>query len=174
MTIKSLSHEIEVFAEIIDFANEEHLRRAGVDQVVLSGEFNGFPLSSSVISPGISQVIREITTINEGSTLKRISFPHDMIGMSFKDAIIKFLDHNGSILIGIITEKKTFNMEEMLSSESNAIDEFIRRKFDEAGRSLEIESKGRVSVHVNPGSNYSISEYDYAIVLSVEDRESAP
>lgn len=174
LTIKSLSHEIEVCAEIIDFASEEHLRRAGVDQVVLSGEFNGFLLSSSVISPGISQVIREITTIREGSTLKRVSFPRDMIGMSFKDAIVKFLNHNGSILIGIITEKKTFNMEEMLSSESNAIDEFIRRKFDEAGRSLEIESKGRISVHVNPGSDYRISEYDYAIVLSVEDRDSAP
>lgn len=173
LTIKSLSHDIEVCAEVLDFSNEEHLRRAGVDQVVLSGEFNGFLLSSAVISPGISQAVREIMRIREGSTLKRIMFPRDMIGMSFKDALADFFERNGSILIGIITEKKTFNMEEMLSSESDAIDKFIRRKFEEAGRSLEIESKGRVSVHVNPGPDYRISEYDYAIVLTLEDRDSA-
>ena len=173
LTIKSLSHDIEVCAEILDFSNEEHLRRAGVDQVVLSGEFNGFLLSSAVISPGIAQAVREITRIRKGSTLKRVSFPRDMIGMSFKDALIEFINRNGSVMIGVITEKKTFNMEEMLSSESNAIDEFIRRKFEEAGRSLEIESKGRVSVHVNPGPDYRISEYDYAIVLFQEDRDGA-
>ena len=172
LTIKSLSSDIEVCAEILDSANEEHLRRAGADQLVLSGEFNGFLLSSAVISPGIAQAIREIMHIREGSNLLRVPVPKDIVGKTFNDAVVEFLKRNGSILIGVITEKKTFNMEEMLSSESNAIDEFIRRKFSEAGRNLEIESKGRVSVHINPGKDYRITEYDYAVILTPEKEES--
>ena len=173
LTIKSLSNDIEVCAELLDSANEEHLRRAGADQLVLSGEFNGFLLSSAVISPGIAQAIREIMHIREGSSLQRVPVPKDIVGKTFNEAVVEFLKRNGSILIGVITEKKTFNMEEMLSSESNAIDEFIRRKFSEAGRHLEIESKGRVSVHINPGKDYRITEYDYAVILTPENKESA-
>ena len=140
---------------------------------MLSGEFNGFLLSSAVISPGIAQAVREIMHIREGSSLMRVPVPKDIVGKTFNDAVVEFLKRSGSILIGVITEKKTFNMEEMLTSESNAIDEFIRRKFSEAGRNLEIESKGRVSVHINPGRDYRITEYDYAVILTPEKEESA-
>ena len=101
-----------------------------------------------------------------------MQIPKDIVGKTFNDAVVDFLQRDGSILVGVITEKKTFDMEEMLSSESNAIDEFIRRKFSEAGRNLEVESKGRVSVHINPGKDYRITEYDYAVILTPKNEES--
>ncbi|MCE5250127.1 NAD-binding protein [bacterium] len=173
LTIKSLAHEVDVCAELLDPANEAHLKRAGVDQIVLSGEFNGFLLSSSVTAPGITQALREIMRIREGSDLRRIPMPRELIGIKFRDAVIQFLDRDGSILLGVVTEKKTFNMEEMLTGDKSTIDDFIRRKFDEAGRSLEIESKGRVSVHMNPGMDYCITEDDFAIILTPKQEETA-
>jgi len=79
---------------------------------------------------------------------------------------MEFIDRHGYIILGIITEKKSFNMESILAGESTAIDAFIRRKFDEAGRSLEIESKGRLNVNINPGKDYIITEDDHAIVIT--------
>ena len=63
-------------------------------------------------------------------------------------------------------------MESMLAGESSVIDSFIRKKFDEAGRSLEIESKGRLTVRINPGKEYLISEDDYAIVITSKKEEA--
>ena len=173
LAVKSLARDVEVCAELLDSENKAHLKRAGADQIVLSGEFSGFLLSSAVMTPGITQALREIMRIRTGSSLRREPIPRIMIGKTFRDGVIEFLDRDGSVLVGIITEKKTFNMDEMLTGDKSSIDEFIRRKFEEAGRSLEIESKGRVNVQMNPGKDYRISENDYAIILTSKPEEPA-
>lgn len=172
LAIKSIARTVEVCAELLDAANEVHLKRAGVDQIVFSGEFNGFLLSSAVMTPGITQALREIMSTDRGNVIRRIPIPRELVGKTFLDAVLNYLERDGSILLGIITEKKTFNMEDLLRADNSAIDDFIRRKFDEAGRSLEIESKGRMSVSMNPGKTYRITEDDYAVILSAHSVET--
>ncbi|MDP2983542.1 MAG: ion channel [Candidatus Latescibacter sp.] len=171
LAIKSVARNVEVCAELLDAANEVHLKRAGVDQIIFSGEFNGFLLSSAVMTPGITQALREIMCTDRGSVIKRAPIPHELVGKSFQTAVVDFMDHQGSILLGIITEKKTFNMEDMLKGDKDIIDDFIRRKFEDAGRSLEIESKGRMTVVMNPGKNYHITEDDFAVILTSHNKE---
>lgn len=171
LAIKSVARNVEVCAELLDAANEVHLKRAGVDQIIFSGEFNGFLLSSAVMTPGITQALREIMCTDRGSVIKRTPMPHELVGKSFQTAVMDFMEHQGSILLGVITEKKTFNMEDMLKGDKDIIDDFIRRKFEEAGRSLEIESKGRMTVVMNPGKNYLITEDDFAVILTSHNKE---
>jgi voltage-gated potassium channel len=171
LAIKSVARNVEVCAELLDAANEVHLKRAGVDQIIFSGEFNGFLLSSAVMTPGITQALREIMRTDRGSTIKRAPIPSELVGKPFRTAAMDFMERQGSLLIGIITEKKSFNMEDMLKGNNDVIDDFIRRKFEEAGRSVEIESKGRMSVAMNPGKNYLITEDDFAVVLTPQNRE---
>ncbi|MFC1539592.1 ion channel [Candidatus Latescibacterota bacterium] len=172
LAIKSMSKETEVCAELLDAKSIPHLRRAGVDQIILSGEFSGFLLANAVLSPGIPQALREMINIQGGADIQRRIIPHEFIGKTFKNLAMEFIDNYGYITFGIITEKKSFNMENILAGESSAIDAFIRRKFDEAGRSLEIESKGRLTVKINPGKDYIISEDDYAIILTPKKEEA--
>jgi len=171
LAIKSVARNVEVCAELLDAANEVHLKRAGVDQIIFSGEFNGFLLSSAVMTPGITQALREIMCTDRGSVIKRAPIPRELVGKSFHTAVMDFMEHQGSILLGVITEKKTFNMEDMLKGDKDVIDDFIRRKFEEAGRSLEIESKGRMTVVMNPGKNYHITEDDFAVILTSHNKE---
>lgn len=171
LAIKSVARNVEVCAELLDAANEVHLKRAGVDQIIFSGEFNGFLLSSAVMTPGITQALREIMCTDRGSVIKRAPMPHELVGKPFQTAVMDFMEHQGSILLGVITEKKTFNMEDMLKGDKDVIDDFIRRKFEEAGRSLEIESKGRMTVVMNPGKNYYITEDDFAVILTSHNKE---
>lgn len=171
LAVKSLAHTVEVCAELLDTANEAHLKRAGVDQIVFSGEFSGFLLSSAVMTPGITQALREIMRTEGGNLIRRMPMPRDLVGKTFHDAALEFLNRDGSILLGVITEKKTFNMEDMLKGDNSSIDTFIRRKFEEAGRSLEIETKGRLTVTMNPGRDYRIAEDDHAVILARNDGE---
>jgi voltage-gated potassium channel len=171
LAIKSVSKDIPVSAEVLDSTNLPHLVRAGVDQTVVAGEFSGFFLANAVISPGVPQALREIMNVRNGCDIRRCPFPREYIGKSFRDAAIGFLEQDGSVLIGVITEQKSFNLDSILQGESGAIDAFIRRKFAEVGRSLEIETRGRLSVRVNPGKAYTISEFDTAVVLTEKHQE---
>jgi voltage-gated potassium channel len=171
LTIKSISKDIEVCAEVLDTASVPHLNRAGVDQTVVAGEFSGFFLANAVISPGIPQAFREIITVRNGADIRREAMPRDLVGKTFREAAADFMDRDGSLLLGVITERKAFNLESVLSGESGDIDAFIRRKFEEAGRSLEIEAKGRLNVTINPGRDYIISADDLAVVLTPKQAE---
>ena len=172
LAIKSMSQEMRVCVELLDEASEVHIMRAGVDQIILSGEFSGFLLANSVMSPGIPQALKEIMFVDVGSDIQRDKIPADLVGKTFQEAAREFYDRFGVILVGVVTEKKTFNLDTVLTGDKGAIDDFIRRKFEEAGRSLEVESKGLVSVHINPGKDYIISEYDYAIVITSKGEKS--
>ncbi len=171
LAIRSLSRQVEICAELLDSANEVHLRRAGVDQMVFSGEFSGFLLSSSVMTPGITQALREIMRTDRGGCIQRRDFPREMVGRTFHEAVREYMDLEGVILLGVITERKTFNMEDLLRGDNSTIDDFIRRTFEEAGRSLEVEAKGRLTVSINPGKDYRITENDNAVVLSPSRKE---
>ncbi|MFC1693912.1 NAD-binding protein, partial [Candidatus Latescibacterota bacterium] len=172
LAIKSISQDIKVYVELLDAASEVHLKRAGVDQIIISGEFSGFLLASAVIVPGIPQALKEIMHTDIGSDIRRESLPHEFIGMTFRDTVVEYYDRFGSILIGVITEKESFDLETVLSGEKGAIDDFIRRKFEEAGRDLEIESKGRVGVHINPAKEYVLTKFDDAIILTSKNEEA--
>ena len=166
LAIKSLSQDVRVCVELLDAASEVHLKRAGVDQIILSGEFSGFLLANAVVSPGIPQALKEIMFVNIGSDMRRIEIPNDIVGKSFREAAIEFFDRFSMVLLGVITEKKSFSLETILAGEKDAIDDFIRRKFEEAGRSLEIEAKGRITININPGKDYIITKEDHAVVLT--------
>ncbi len=172
LTVKSMTKDIVVCAEVLDAKTVPHLRRAGVDQIVISGEFSGFLLANAVMSPGIPQAFREIINIKDSSDMRRMVIPINLVGKTFREAAMEFIDRHDYVLLGIITEKKSFTLEKVLSGETTAIDSFIRRKFDEAGRSIEIEAKGRLIVNINPGREYKITEDDSAIVLTPKKEEA--
>jgi len=172
LAIKSIAPDTKLSVELLNDTSEAHLLRAGVDQIVLSGEFSGFLLAAAVMTPGIPQALKEIMQIDAGGNISRVPFPDDMVGISFREAYREFFDRFECILIGVIAKSKSFNLETVLSGEKDAIDDFIRRKFDEAGRSLEIESKGYVAVNINPGKDYIISKDDYAVVINSKHEET--
>lgn len=173
LAIKSIAEDVRVCVEILDAGNEIHLRRAGVDYIVISAEFNGFLLANAVMSPGLPQAVRDIMQAGEGGYLNRQPFPREVVGRTFLEAAGEVMGRTGAVLVGVITERRSFNLGTILSGEKGAIDDFIRRKFDEAGRSLEIESRGRLAVRVNPGPDYVITEDDLAVVITPHREQPA-
>ncbi len=172
LAIKSMAPEVRVCVELLEDSSEVHLRRAGVDQIILSGEFSGFLLANAVMSPGLPQAMKEMMVVGLGSDIRRRKLPADLVGKTFREAAFDFFDRFGMILVGVVTEKKSFNMDTILTADNSAIDDFIRRKFEEAGRSLQVESKGLITVRINPGKDYVISEDDNAIVITSKQEKT--
>ncbi len=164
--IKSLNPDIILSAELVNPENEQHLKRANVDDIVIYGEFNGFLHASSTVSTGIPLLVKEMLSIEGGHLIKNIPIPSQFVGKTFLELAEYFLENGKGILIGVLSEEKKMTLDDILSEDSSAIDEFIKRKFAEAEIDLaEEETKEELQIKINPGKDYVIKDTDSAFVL---------
>lgn len=165
LAVKNLNAGVRVCGELLDALNEPHLRRANADDIVVAGEYNAFLLSAAVAAPGLPQAIRSLLTHSQGVGLRRAHVPEHFVGRAFWELAAYFRQQEGVLVLGIISEKKGMSLGEMLGSDTSSIDEFIRRKFAEAGIEGRAWGGGGLSVLMNPDDAHIISADDAAVVL---------
>ena len=163
LTIKSMSSTVRVVAYLMHRENLTHIRRANVDEVVLSDDFGAYMLASHVMDPGIPQTTKGLLNASSDERLRRVDIPSQFVGRSFDDLFEYFRSTNGWILIGMYSEEENLGIGEVLSADSSALDAFIERKLNEGGISLQEESK--VTTVINPKNNFLIEEGQRAIVI---------
>ncbi len=163
LTIKSLSSSVRVIAYLIQRENLTHIRRANVDEVVLSDDFGAYMIASHVMDPGIPQTTKGLLNAGSEERLRRVDIPSQFIGRPFDDMFEYFRSTNGWILVGLFSEEENLGIGEVLSADSSALDAFIERKLNEGGISLQEESK--VTTVINPKSNFLIEEGQRAIII---------
>jgi voltage-gated potassium channel len=169
LAIKSLNNAIFTSAELANASNEQHLRRANVDDIIVNGEFNGFILASSTISPGVPLFLKELLSLKGKNSIKQIQCPSSYIGKTFRELSQYLSDTGKGILIGILSEEKKITLDDILSDDSSGIDAFIKRKFQEAEIDLLEEEKEEMKIKINPGADYIIKDTDWAFVISATE-----
>ena len=163
LTVKSLRRDIKVYAHIIDRENFTHLKRAGVDDVIVSDDHVGFLLASEITSPGIAQAVAKMLNSENGAKLRRERVPGELVGKKFADIQEYFRIRRNSIAIGLVAEEEAVKLSDILSSDYSAIDSFIERKFKAAG--IDMMEKGGVNLNLNPPLDYVVREKEDAIVI---------
>ncbi len=164
--IKSMNPDIVLSAEVVNPENEQHLKRANVDDIVVYGEFNGFLHASSTVSVGIPHLVKEMLSIESKHVLKNVPIPPQFVGKTFMELADHFMSEGRGILLGILSEEKKMTLDDILSGDSSAIDEFIKRKFAEAEIDLMEEGeKEELEIKLNPGKDYVIRDTDSAFLL---------
>jgi voltage-gated potassium channel len=163
LSVKSIEPRVRVISHILNAGNEAHLRRANADQVVKSDQFSGFLLGAHVISPGIPELLDVL--LGGGSTMRlsRCKVPNIFIGKTFAELLNYYKKEENSILLGFIQEEPEFRLDDILSDDYSAIDNFIRDKIQEAGKGL--SKKAKIEVELNPPDDYRIQEHDIAVVI---------
>ena len=167
LAIKSLNREIVTCAEILNQENEQHLKRANVDDILVVGEFSGYLLANATESLGIPRLVREMLAAAGSKGIMRIPIPPGFIGKTFHDLSNHFLETGRGVLIGLLSEEKQVNLEALLSDDSSSIDAFIKRKFLEAEINISEEEKNELNIHLSPGADYEIRDTDAAFVIGV-------
>ncbi len=163
LTVRSLRRDIRVYAHIIDRENLTHLKRAGVDDVIVSDDHVGFLLASEITSPGIAQAVAKMLNSENGSRLRREKIPGELVGKKFADVQEFFRIQRNGIAIGLVAEEEAVKLSDILSSDYSAIDSFIERKFKAAG--IDMMEKGGVHLNINPPLDYIVHEKEDAIVI---------
>jgi len=163
LTIKSLVSSVRVVAYLMQRENLTHIRRANVDEVVLSDDFGAYMLASHVMDPGIPQTTKTLLNASSDARLRRVDIPNQFVGRTFDDLFSYFRSTSAWILIGLFSEEENLGIGEVLSADTSALDAFIERKLNEGGISLLEESK--VTTTINPKSSFKIEAGQRAIVI---------
>lgn len=165
LAIKTLNPEITTSAELINRENEQHLKRANVDDILVNGEFSGYLLAHAAESQGIPRVVKELLTPQSRNNILQQAIPAAYVGKSFAELSDYYLKGEKGILIGLLSEEKKMGLDDILSDDSAGIDAFIKRKFQEAEIDLAAEEEARVDIQLNPGPEYIIKESDTAFLI---------
>lgn len=170
LTIREQGPNVRIVAECFASAYRGHLRRAGADKVIVSGELDSYLLTAAALSPGLDGALRDAVTFGSGNDMWTIDIPEDFHGRTFRDLAVHWLENKGWILIGIIQEKREIGIKDVLGGESSSIDEFIKRSFEAAGKG----GTGSQALHfLNPGMDHVLGPGDKAIVIYQAEADNA-
>ena len=165
LAIKSLAPSVKTIAELLDGENKPHLKRAGVDEIIVRGEHIGSLLASAINSPGVPRLYSTMLSLGDGSKLRRTEIPGQFVDSSFKELFAYYREKQQAILIGILQEKKVMKLDDLLSDNTSALDIFIKEKIKEAKREL-LHEKDETRVIINPEDGYVIGSNDFAVIIS--------
>tara|TARA_Y100000590_G_scaffold431389_1_gene546110 strand:- start:1197 stop:2147 length:951 start_codon:yes stop_codon:yes gene_type:complete len=163
LTIKKISPSIRVVAQINDKNKIPFLRRANVDAILSSDDYNLFMSLSHILEPGSAQAISSLISADSNNSLISENIPEEFIGKSFSELHKYYFDKFGSICLGLYNYEEKIGISDLLSSSSDSIDQFIERKLKEAGHSL--DEKNKVNINLNPDKNEIISKGQGALIL---------
>jgi voltage-gated potassium channel len=165
LAIKSMAPEVKTYAELLKPENKQHLMRANVDEIVLRGEHIGSLLASATASPGLPRVISRLLSPEEENKLWRVEVPSQFIGKPVSDFAAYLKEKSQALLIALLTERKGLALEDILTDDYSAIDQFIKQKFEEAGKDFS-GKKERILVTLNPPDGLLLNRDHSAVVIA--------
>jgi voltage-gated potassium channel len=165
LAIKSMAREVKTCAELLNPENKQHLLRANVDEVVLRGEHIGSLLAGATASPGLPRVISSLLSPEEENNLWKVEVPARFIGKPVSEFAAHLKEKSQALLIALLVEKKGLALDDILTDDYSAIDQFIKRKFEEADKDL-FGKKERILVTLNPPDNLLLTEDHSAVVIA--------
>ncbi|MFP4364072.1 MAG: ion channel [Spirochaetia bacterium] len=163
--LKAINPDITICAELVNSENEQHLIRANVDDIIINGEFSGFLLASSTMSIGVSNLVRQMLTTRNSSGLMQQQIPGQFVGKNFLELSEYYLRNGEGILVGLLSEEKKMSLDDILSEDSSGIDDFIKRKFQEAEIDLGEQELNEANIQLCPKPDYIIKDTDVAFII---------
>jgi voltage-gated potassium channel len=162
LALRELGPQLRIVVECFASANRANLRRAGADRVIVSGELDGYLLAAASLAPGLDLAVKDALTFGEGSAIWTRQIPGEYVGRTFRDLAVAWLSERNWVLVGLVRLQRKLGISEVLEGNKSAIDDFIMRRFEQAGKARD----GRQALHyLNPGPKHVIREDDVAIVI---------
>jgi hypothetical protein len=122
-------------------------------------------LAGAATSPGLPRVISSLLSPEEENNLWKVEVPSRFIGRPVAELSAFFKKEHQALLIALLSERKGLALENILTDDYSAIDQFIKRKFEEADKDY-FSQKDRIIATLNPADDVRITEDDSAVVIA--------
>jgi len=105
LTIEKLNPTIFTCAELLNRENEEHLRMAKVEEVVITSEVAGLLLGSAAQNRGIPNLVEGLMlSSRRGCRLATVDLPEELSGKTFLDALCHFSRGSQGTIVCLVRE----------------------------------------------------------------------
>lgn len=164
LTLKSMNAKIRILAELLRPENRPHLERAGVDEVLVRGQYDSLLLAGALASPGLYHILATLLTV-EGQNLWPVAVPPRFHGRPLGELAAYLKESHRALPLAIYTEGQALALDDLLSGEPSGIDEFIRRKFTESGMT-HLFGRTKVDCQINPSDSQILGPHQYVVVIA--------
>jgi len=145
------------------------LERAGVDEVMIRGQYDSCLLAGALSSPGLFHIFTTLLSV-EGQNFWPVEVPLRFHGRPFGELAQVLKERYQALPVAIYTEGQALALEDLLSGEPSGIDEFIRRKFTESGMT-HLFGRTKVDCQVNPADSQILGPHQYVVVIASQRPE---
>jgi len=162
ITVKSISKTIYAAAEILDSKFERYLTSANCDEIILTSDYSRSLIANASTGSGISHVISELLDVNTPVGLNTVIPPKELIGKRYSELGLYYMNHDHTILIGILENTGNFHARKM---------EAIEQAQKTPDISTLVESLKTVKTMtankpvINPSPDYIIGKHSKAIII---------
>lgn len=163
MTIRSISINIPIIAELIDIKFEKYLKAASVDEIIYTSEYSDALLANSLQQIGLTKAINDLLVKHQTGILTTVPVPNHLAGANFKDVKDYFLKTEKSLAIGLLEnvgnllerKKEAIRTAQKTASIKSLIDNLKVAKSIENNRS-----------HLLPDEEYIVPDNSMAILIT--------
>jgi len=164
LTLKALHSKIRIMGELLRAENRAYLERAGAEEVLIRGQYDSSLLAGAIASPALFRIYTSLL-MGDGHGLWDVEVPSRFHGRPLGELSAYLQEQQQGILIAIYTEGRTLSLEDLLSEEPSAIDDFIRRKFAET-KMTHLLGRTKVDYQINPSPTLPLGPHQYAVVIA--------
>ncbi len=169
LTIESLNRHVYVVAELLDPKFEKFLKLANCDEIILSSEYSTLIIANASNASGVSHVIRDLLTTDNGQGLRSREIPDEFCGKSFGDLFDYLNQQFGDITIGILENTGNFYQRKREALSEAQMTPDISRLVENLKSVKQLIPNNSI---LNPGQNYIIKSHSRAIVIEARFREA--
>jgi voltage-gated potassium channel len=166
LAVKSLNSKVKICAELLNRDNRPHLERAHVEDIIIRGEYDSALIASATDSAGLFKILQTLLA-SEGPNFWAVEIPHRFHGGALKEFAAFLKTRHQALLIGLFSEGQKIRLEQLLSTEPDAIDNFIFRKFTESGLT-HLFGRRKIEFSINPPEDHILSPHEVAVVIATE------
>jgi voltage-gated potassium channel len=164
LTVKALHPKIRILAELLSAENRSYLERAGAEEVLIRGQYDSSLLAGAIASPAVFRIYTSLL-MGEGQGIWDVEVPGLFHGRPLSDFAAYLQEQHQGILIGLYIEGRALSLEELLSDEPSAINDFIRRKFAET-KMTHLLGRTKVDYQINPPLSQIAGPRQHAVVIA--------
>ncbi|MCY4075855.1 MAG: ion channel [Acidobacteria bacterium] len=116
LTVKSVNPAVYTIVELAGEENARHSERAGADEVIVGADLCSRVISTATLDHGISTVVRELLSAQEGQNLITVPVDDADAGRGFLDLFCELKRQRGMIALAIQRRRDADGKREMVTN----------------------------------------------------------
>lgn len=162
MTIRSISANVTISAELTDVKFEKYLHTAHVDEIIYTNEYSNSLMASSLLQVGITKVVNDLLIQHKSACLETRRIPEEYFERDFKSLKEFFNRQKELLIVGLLENVGGFleRKKEAIRSAQKTADVKALVNNLKIAKSLENNQS-----HLLPEDDYLVPNNSLAIVI---------